>query len=144
MNKTSRIRGGIGADEGYWAALERGEFAISRCSGCNRWMWPAHWRCGHCGSWDIAWEAIEPVGRIYTWTRNHAVSDVVRERRVDVPFVTLLVELPQADGARVAGVLLGDESGLRIGAPVKGIILPADERSKGYVTMAWQIIGDAA
>jgi len=90
------------------------------------------------------WEAVEPVGRIYTWTRNHAVSDVVRERRVDVPFVTLLVELPQVDGARVAGVLHGDESGLRIGAPVRGIILPADERSKGYVTMAWQIMGDPA
>lgn len=142
MNPTPRIRGGIGADEGYWAALEQGEFKLSRCSSCHDWMWPAHFRCGHCGSWEITWEAVEPVGTIYTWTRNHAVSDVIKERREDLPFVTVLVELRQAGGARVAGVLQGDGTKVRIGAPVRGVIRPPEARAKGYATMAWELVGD--
>lgn len=139
-----RIKGGIGADEGYWQALERGGFAISRCAGCKTWMWPAHFRCGHCGSWDIIWEEVAPEGTVYTYTRNHAVSDVIAERRVQLPFVTLLVELPQAGGARVAGVLQGSDAGLRIGARVRGHIRPADAISKDYTTMVWELVGDAA
>lgn len=78
-----RIRGGIGADEQYWAALERSAFKLLCCSSCHIWMWPAHFRYGHCGSWEIAWEDVEPVGTIYTWARNHAVSDLIKERRED-------------------------------------------------------------
>ena len=142
MNAAPRIRGGIGADEEYWAALERGEFKLSRCSSCHTWMWPAHFRCGHCGSWEIAWEDVEPVGTIYTWTRNHAVSDVIKERRADLPYIAVLVELPQAGGARVAGVLLGDGAKVRIGAAVRGVVQPPDARARGYATMAWEIAGD--
>ena len=143
MAATTRIRGGIGADEEYWQALERGEFKISRCGGCSEWLWPAHFRCGKCGSWEILWEDVVPSGTIYTWTRNHAVSDVLMERRADIPYVTLLVELPQAGGARIAGVLSGVEAGLKIGAPVRGTIRPAEERSRGYATMVWEIANAA-
>lgn len=135
-----RIRGGIGADGPYWDALERGDFQLPRCAGCERWMWPAHFRCGHCGSWEIRWEDVEPRGTIYTWTRNHAVSDVIKERRGDVPYVTVLVELAQAGGARVAGVLEGSDSSLRIGALVRGVVRPPEARAKGYATMAWEVV----
>lgn len=144
MSGAARIRGGIGADGPYWDALEEGAFRISRCGGCREWLWPAHFRCGQCGSWDIDWEDVEPTGTIYTWTRNHLVSDVLKERRGDLPYVTLLVELPQAGGARIPGVLVGDESGLRIGAPVRGEIRPPEERSRGYATMVWRIDGGEA
>lgn len=133
------IRGGIGADQDYWRALEAGAFKLPRCNGCDRWMWPAHFRCGHCGSWEVRWEDVEPSGTIYTWTRNHMVSDGLKERRPDLPYVTMLVELPQAGGARVAGMLKGDESRLSIGARVRGTIEPPSERSRGYATMVWQI-----
>lgn len=144
MEAKPRIRGGIGADGPYWDALETGEYKLSRCGGCGKWMWPAHFRCGACGSWDVRWEDVEPVGTIYTWTRNHVVSDLLKERRPDIPYVTLLVELPQAGGARVAGVLDGDETGLRIGAPVRGVLRPPEERARGYATMAWRIVGGEA
>lgn len=144
MNATSRIRGGIGADGPYWDALERGEFKLSRCAGCQTWMWPAHVRCGLCGSWDLAWQDVEASGTIFTWTRNHAVSDVVKERRDDLPFVTILVELPHAGGARVAGVLRGDTGNVHIGARVKGVIVPPEPRSRGYATMVWEMVGNVA
>jgi uncharacterized OB-fold protein len=136
-----RIRGGIGADEPYWRALEAGEFQLSACGGCSRWLWPAHFRCGECGCWDITWKPIAATGLVYTWTRNHAVSDAVKVRRDSLPYVTLLVELQHAGGARVAGVLAGSDDGLRIGAPVVGEIAPASERSFGYATMCWRLAG---
>jgi uncharacterized protein len=143
VSGVARIRGGIGADEDYWLAIERGEFRISRCASCRTWMWPANFRCGDCGSWEIAWEEVPAEGVIYTWTRNHAVSEVLAERQADLPYVTLLVELPQAGGARVAGVLEGAEEGLKIGAKVVGRLLPPSDKAKGYGSVVWSIAGDA-
>ncbi|QYU69004.1 hypothetical protein J4558_02340 [Leptolyngbya sp. 15MV] len=134
------IRGGIGADEPYWEALRAGEFRLARCAGCGEWMWPAHFRCGACGSWSVDWPEVVPEGRIYTWTRNHAVGEVVAERRGDLPYVTMLVELPHAGGARVAGVLDGSDEGLAVGTSGRGVIRPPEPRAKGYATMAWEIV----
>jgi len=142
MTAAARIRGGIGADGPFWDALEEGAFRLPRCEGCDEWTWPAHFRCGRCGSWESRWEDVEPAGTIYTWTRNHLVSDVLKERRADLPYVTLLVELPQAGGVRIAGVLTGDESKLRIGARVRGEVRPPEERSRGYATMVWRIVDE--
>ena len=136
----ARIRGGIGADGPYWDALEDGEFRIARCRSCATWLMPAHFRCGTCGSWEIGWDEVAAEGRIYTWTRNHAVSDVLAERRADLPYVTLLVELPAAGNARVPGVLNGSATRLRIGAAVRGIIRPPEARARGYATMTWEIV----
>ena len=102
---------------------------------------PAHFRCGACGSWDIGWDKVAAEGQIYAWTRNHAVSDVLAERRPDLPYVTLLVELPQAGNARVPGVLTGDAAMPRIGADVRGVIRPPEARARGYATMTWEMVG---
>ncbi len=139
MAATARMRGGIGADGPFWDALERGEFRIARCRGCDRWMMPAHFRCGDCGSWDIGWDEVAAEGLVYAWTRNHAVSDVLKERRGDLPYLTALIELPGAGGVRLPGVLVGDPPGLRCDARVTGTIRPAEERSRGYATMVWEV-----
>ena len=54
-----------------------------------------------------------------------------------VPYVLVLCELPQAGNRRVLGVLKGTEEGLRIGAPVHGVIDPPAPESKGYATIRW-------
>lgn len=134
-----RIAGGIGADDPYWEFLEAGEFRLPRCSGCQRWTWPAHWRCGECGSWDFEWAPLEPRGVVYSWTRTWYAFDRIKERGEDVPYVVLLVEVEGAGRARVMGVLEGDEEGLGIGAPVRGAIRPPSEKSKGYPSVVWSL-----
>ena len=136
------IKGGIAGDGEFWDALDRGEFRISRCAGCETWIWPAHFRCGMCGSWQINWPEVEPQGTVYSWTRTHYVTATIKERAVDLPFVVLLVELPGAGNVRIDGVLTGSEDGLRIGAPVRGVIQPPSEKTKGYTAMAWAIEHD--
>jgi uncharacterized OB-fold protein len=134
-----RIAGGIAADEPFWAALESGEFRLPRCAGCGRWTWPAHWRCGDCGSWDFDWTALEPRGSVFSWTRTWYAFDRTKERAGDLPYVVILAEIDDADGARVLGVLAGDDAGLKIGAPVVGTILPPSEKAQGYPSIVWTV-----
>jgi uncharacterized OB-fold protein len=136
-----RIIGGIGADDEYWRALSEGSFKLPRCSSCQRWTWPAHYRCGVCGAWDFKWAALEPVGVVYAWTRSWYTFERVSERAADVPYVTVLAEIPKADGARVLGILRASEPALHIGAAVRGVILPPTEKSKGYPSIQWELVG---
>jgi uncharacterized OB-fold protein len=136
----NRIVGGIGADDEYWRALEDGTFRLPRCAGCGSWMWPAHFRCGKCGTWDMHWAEIPPTGTVYAWTRTWYAFDRVRERAGDVPYVTILAEVAGAGGPRVLGMLEGTESGLKVGASVRGVIKPPAEKSKGYPSICWQLV----
>jgi len=134
-----RITGAIGADGEYWQGLEDGVFRLPRCHQCKAWTWPAHFRCGKCGSWEFEWTALEPIGKVFTYTRTRYAFDRVLERAEDVPYVVIVAELPEADGARVIGVLSGEEEGLAIGAPVRGIIMPPSPKSKHYPSLCWQL-----
>jgi uncharacterized protein len=51
----------------------------------------------------------------------------------------VLAEIPAAGGARVMGVLRGDETELRIGARVRGVIEPPSAKSFGYATICWTL-----
>jgi uncharacterized protein len=137
---THKITGAIEADDTFWRNLEDGQFTLPRCPSCHTWTWPAHFRCGHCGSWDFDWVAVQPEGRIFSYTRTRYAFDRVLERRDQVPYVTAVVELPEAGNVRVIGVLKGDETGLKIGAKVRGTIDPPSETSKFYPAVRWELI----
>lgn len=139
---TEPIAGGINADQEYWEYLGRGEFRLSRCASCATWIWPAHFRCGKCGSWDIEWAPLEARGVVYSWTRTWYSFDRTAERAEDIPYVTVLAEVNGAGGARVLGVLEGDESQLTIGARVRGVIKPPSAKSKGYPSVCWVLDGE--
>jgi uncharacterized OB-fold protein len=140
--RAHRIGGGIGADDRFWESLEEGVFRMPRCAGCERWMWPAHFRCGRCGSWEQRWEEVEPIGSVYSWTRSWYAFDRTAERADDVPYVVVVAEIPAAGGARVVGVLDGPDEGVRIGAPVRGHIDAPSARSKGYAAVRWSLTGE--
>lgn len=137
--RTHRVAGGIGADDRYWEALEEGAFELPRCADCKRWMWPAHYRCGRCGCWQLLWEPVDPVGTVYAWTRCWYTFDRTAERAPDVPYVVVLAEIPAAGNARVTGVLRGAEERLRIGVPVRGRIDAPSAKTKGYATIRWEL-----
>jgi uncharacterized OB-fold protein len=141
-SQARRINGGISADEKYWEFLADGEFRLPRCAGCGHWMWPAHYRCGDCGSWDQDWVPTAPAGYVYSWTRSWYVFDRTQERSEDIPYVVVLAELPGAGKARVIGVLDGPDAGLRTGARVVGHADPPSPASKGYPALRWSLSGE--
>jgi uncharacterized OB-fold protein len=126
-----------GADQPYWDGLVAGRVMMPQCAGCGLWHWPAVWRCGACGSWEQAWRPVEPVGRIYTWTRTrHPFGGL---EQIGIPFVSLVVEIDGVGGRRLTGLLEGDEGALRIGARVRGRIATTPFGERRIPALRWTI-----
>ncbi|MCF8601983.1 OB-fold domain-containing protein [Gordonia sp. HY442] len=108
-----------GLDQPYWDGLLAGELRIQRCAQCRTWVWGPQWICGRCHTLEPGWEAVDPVGVVYAWSRSH--YPFIREYADRTPYVTALIELPHAGGRRVLG-LMPDAGGhdIRIGDAVQG------------------------
>ncbi len=126
-----------GLDSPHWDGLRVGELLLQHCRDCATWTWSPRPICPACHSFDMGWEAVEPMGTIYSWTRTW--QPFTPESRGHLPFVNVLVELPAAGGRRVVGVLVeADGVTPRIGAPVHGTIeQPPDDRH--WPLMRWQL-----
>jgi uncharacterized OB-fold protein len=108
-----------GLDQPYWDGLREGKLVLQRCGTCARWIWGPQWICGACHTLDPQWEAVEPAGTVYSWSRSW--YPFITELADRTPYVTVLVELPGAGDRRVLGILLGDEpENIRIGDQVVG------------------------
>jgi uncharacterized OB-fold protein len=126
-------------DAPYWEGLAAGELRMQRCTKCHRWWWAPVWRCSECGSWDLGWEAVPARGRVYSWVRSQQAFS--QAMKTIVPFVTLLVEIPDADWRRLFGILVGPEDGLDIGVTVEGIIQPPSPLTHGQAVLRWKLVG---
>ncbi|WP_019925269.1 Zn-ribbon domain-containing OB-fold protein [Nocardia sp. BMG111209] len=111
-----------GLDLPYWEGLRAGELRLQRCGGCHTWIWGPQWICARCHTFDPRWEAADPAGTVYSWSRSW--YPFIAELPVALPYVTVLVELPQAGNRRVLGILTdaGADENPRIGDPVTGHI----------------------
>ncbi|TSD45398.1 DNA-binding protein [Rhodococcus sp. KBS0724] len=108
-----------GLDQPYWDGLRAGELRLQRCTQCRTWIWGPQWMCGSCHTFDPDWEAVEPVGTVYSWSRSW--YPFVTELAAKVPYLTVLVELPDAGNRRVLGILTGaDADAVQIGDTVVG------------------------
>lgn len=117
-----------GLDTAHWEGLRAGRLLLQRCSQCTTWVWSPRPMCPGCHSFDLGFEAVDPLGTIYSWTRTW--QPFTPEATGHVPYVVVLVELPGAGGRRVVGVLAhADGLTPRIGAAVRGTIeQPPDDR----------------
>ncbi len=130
---TSAAQWATGAEAPYWEALADGVLALQKCAQCQRWHWPAVWRCGDCGSWEHVWEAVEPTGRVFSWTRTHHKFDGLES--LPTPFVIAVVELPKAGGVRLTGLMKDNPAHIHIGADVRGV--PGSTVYAGAAVPAW-------
>ena len=128
-------------DGPFWTGLAEGELRIQRCAACQRWIWSPHWRCGECGSWELDWPAVEMTGRVHAFSKTH--YPFLPAMAQSLPFTNLLVELPQAGGARLLGLLVGSDEGLKVGAPVTGFIQPAAAEGE-LAALRWRLVGAGA
>jgi uncharacterized OB-fold protein len=131
-----------GADAPYWQALSEGRLKLQKCSGCSRWHWPAVWRCGDCGGWALDWHELSPEGRVFSYSRTwHPFAG---SEGIGQPYVSLIVELPQAGGRRVLGLLEGPAEGLRIGATVRGRATTTRIGQDDIPSLSWTLAGGGA
>jgi uncharacterized OB-fold protein len=126
-----------GLDAPYWEGTRRGELRVQRCRACQGWQWGPEWICHRCLAFDLAWTAVAPHGRIYSWERAwHPVHPALRGHG---PYLVVLVELPHAGGVRMVGNLLGDPmQTVDIGAAVEAVFEPHDEATPPFTLVQWR------
>ncbi len=125
-----------GADLPYWAALDQGQLVLPRCGKCEKWLWPAVWRCGDCGSWEILWTEVPLSGTIYSWTRTWHRFQGTEE--LDLPYVSVVVALDDANGVRLMGILEKDEREPKIGQPVQGTVTQSRFEERFIPSIRWR------
>lgn len=127
-----------GLDAPYWEGLQEGCLLIQHCADCGRFQWGPEWVCHRCHSFDLSYEETPAEGIIYSHQRVwHPVHPALAEQG---PYVIVLVELPQADGVRIVGNLIGDpRQDLVIGAPVTGVFEHHANDDPAHTLLQWAI-----
>jgi len=127
-------------DRPYWDGLRIGELRLQRCTGCRAWIWEPRWICPRCHCLDLTWESVEPIGRVYSWTRTWTCFPGAELFDGHTPYVVLLVELPDADATRVLGLEIDapDCGPLRIGDDVRGVMQSASASTSGWSVLRWE------
>jgi uncharacterized OB-fold protein len=125
-----------GLDAPFWEGTRAHVLRVQRCGACRTWQWGPEWICHECHSFDVRWEEVEPTGVIYSWERPwHPVHRALAEAG---PYVVLLVELPQAGGARMVGNLVGDPlQQFAIGDRVSAVFEDHTEADIPYTLVQW-------
>lgn len=121
----------------YWENLRRGELWVQRCNACKGWQWGPEWICHHCRSFDMGWQQIDGVGRIYSWERAwHPVHPALKGHG---PYIVVLVELPQYGNIRMIGNLLGDPGQtVTIGDAVQAVFEHHEDTEPNFTLVQWK------
>ena len=127
-----------GLGEEFWEATKRHELLVQKCNACGNFQWGPEFCCHKCLSFDMGWEKVEPSGTIYSWERSwYPVHPALKN---GVPYVAVLVELPQAGNVRMVGNLLGDrEQKVVIGAKVEAVFEDHTD-PEPYTLVQWRVV----
>lgn len=88
----------------FWTGGAEGELRITRCTSCERWVFPLSRTCDGCGG-TTAYQAVSGRGTVFTYTVNrHPYSP-----GVPLPYVIALVELAEQEGLRFMTNIVGCE-----------------------------------
>lgn len=132
-----------GLDAPFWAGLREERLLLQRCSACGKFQWGPEWICHHCHSFDLGYDEVDPKGIIYSHERVwHPVHPALAEQG---PYVIVLVELPDADGVRLVGNLLGDpRQPLVIGSSVTGVFEHHPDGDPAFSLLQWRPVERAS
>ncbi len=126
-----------GLDAPFWEGLQSERLLLQRCRACHRWQWGPEWICHRCHSFDLDFEPRAAEGHIYSYERVwHPVHSALVEQG---PYLVVLVEIADADGARVVGNLLGDPlQEVAVGAAVSGVFEHHHDADPPFTLLQWQ------
>ena len=104
--------------EPFWLATAEHRLVLPRCTACGTFRFPPSPFCYACRAQDVEWVEHDGNGTVYSFTViRHAVIPDVKDA---LPFIAAVVELPDTNGCRVIGNVVGvDASDVRIGMDVR-------------------------
>jgi uncharacterized protein len=128
---------GLGAE--FWEAVNRHELLVQRCNQCRTWQWGPEYICHNCLSFDLGYEKVSGRGTIFSWERSwYPVHPALKD---GVPYIAVLVELPDAGNVRMVGNLLGDPmQTVNIGSEVEAVFEDHDDGEQKYTLVQWRVV----
>ena len=134
-----------GLDAPFWKGLTEERLVIQRCPACAVFQWGPEYVCYRCGTFDLRWTEVprgadgRHRGVVYSWERVwHPVDPSLVE---SVPYVVVLVELPDTGGVRVLGNIVEPPDGpIPIGAELMAVF----EHHDTYSLLQWRLRTGAA
>lgn len=133
----------LDAERYFWELVGRGELSLQRCKSCDEWVSPPSFCCPNCLGRQLAWERVEGLGTVWSFTvYYHAFAPQLIER---VPYNVVLVEL--SEGPLLMGNVEFDSPSLdqlEVGLPVRILtgsregrpfywFVPVDERTEKLI-----------
>src|SRR5260370_19952141 len=121
---------------GFWEAARTHELVVQRCRSCSNFQFGPEEICYQCHGFDLQWERVEPSGRIFSWERIwHSSNPALKDA---LPYVVVLVELPQAGNVRMLGNLLGDP---KREPPISGKVEAGfRDHHQGFTLVQWRLV----
>jgi len=108
---------------GFWEAVGRHELAFQRCEHCGTYAHPPVSFCAGCHDLEhpaFSFEKVTGRGTIVNWT---VITDQMVSGFIGAdPIVHVLVRFDEQEDLLFPATLIGDTSGLALGAPVETVI----------------------
>lgn len=109
----------------FWAGCRAGELRFPRCPRCQRFRWYPAPMCPACRARGMEWVSIRGQGTIFTYTVVRRAFHPGTESWL--PFISILVEFPDAPGIRLVSRLIGcPPEQARIGLPVELVFVESE------------------
>jgi len=116
----------------FWAATRSARLVLPECGNCGYLQWPPERLCPECQHTDREWREFPAVATLWSYAVYYRAFDPAFAE--DIPYAVGLVELDA--GRKMYGLMIDDESALRIGARVRGVY----DRVNDQVTfLRWRI-----
>ena len=110
----------------YWQAAHQGELKLPCCEACAKFHFYPRSVCPHCGSTQLAWQAVSGKGEVYSFTVVHRAPSKGFEALV--PYVVAVVAL--AEGPHLMTRLTQVQpDAVRIGMPLQVEFEKQDEET---------------
>jgi uncharacterized protein len=112
----------------FWTAAKNGRLVLQKCGRCGTFNFhPKPW-CIECGSRDLPWTEVEPLGTVYSYTVSRSVAMNYKGWEAELPVLMCLIDLDV--GARMyAQVTQCTPEDLRIGMRVEAWFEPISEEA---------------
>ena len=129
---------GLGAE--FWEATQRHELLVQRCNACENWQWGPEHICYECHSFDLGYQRVSGRGTVYSWER--VWYPVHPALQTALPYMVVLVELPDAGNVRMVGNLVGQdpEEEIAIGTAVEAVFEDHGEGDDAFTLVQWRTV----
>jgi uncharacterized OB-fold protein len=106
--------------EPFWQAAKESRLVAPQCANCGHFRLPPTPFCPECQSRDVTWVELSGRGVVFSFAVVHGFPGLP-----DITLVPVVVELPDAPGARLVSNVVGVPAGdVYIGMPLQVVFSP--------------------